>query len=287
MAGAAGDPYGPVSLEGADPMPRSPTITRRLAIAMTLTASALAACSSTGDGEGKTYVLVHGAWMGAAGWEPVADRLRDEEAEVLTPELPAHGDDPGNPADATLAAYVDKVAAAIDGAGRPVILVGHSMGGIVISATAEARSDDIARLVYVAAYVPRSGESLFDLAMTDGDSDIGGNLVDHEDGTLGIQPDAFPDLFCADCDADARATLVAGYRPEPAAPLATPVELTGGAFGALPRTYVSTAHDRVISPDLQSRMTTTTPMDRELTLETSHVPMLAAPDALAELLLDE
>ena len=86
---------------------------------------------------------------------------------------------------------------------------------------------------------------------------------------------------------DARATLVAGYRPEPAAPLATPVELTGGAFGALPRTYVSTAHDRVISPDLQSRMTTTTPMDRELTLETSHVPMLAAPDALAELLLDE
>jgi pimeloyl-ACP methyl ester carboxylesterase len=225
--------------------------------------------------------------MGAAGWDPVADRLRDEDAEVLTPELPAHGDDPAAPAEATLAAYVERVAAAIDGAGRPVILVGHSMGGIVISATAEERSADIARLVYVAAYVPRSGESLFDLAMTDSDSDIGANLVDHEDGTLGIQPDAFADLFCADCDADGRAALVAGYRPEPAAPLATPVELTSGAFGALPRTYLSTTHDRVISPDLQSRMTAATPMDRELTLETSHVPMLAAPDALAELLLDE
>jgi pimeloyl-ACP methyl ester carboxylesterase len=266
---------------------KSPRIARSLAIAMTLTAPALAACSSTGDGEGKTYVLVHGAWMGAAGWDPVADRLRDEDAEVLTPELPAHGDDPAAPAEATLATYVERVAAAIDGAGRPVILVGHSMGGIVISATAEERSADIARLVYVAAYVPRSGESLFDLAMTDSDSDIGANLVDHEDGTLGIQPDAFADLFCADCDADGRAALVAGYRPEPAAPLATPVELTSGAFGALPRTYLSTTHDRVISPDLQSRMTAATPMDRELTLETSHVPMLAAPDALAELLLDE
>lgn len=268
-------------------MTRTRPIARRVAIALTLAAPALAACSSTGDGEGKTYVLVHGSWMGAAGWGPVADRLREEEAEVLTPELPAHGDDPGDPADATLAAYVDRVASAIEGAGRPVILVGHSMGGIVISATAEERPDDIARLVYVAAYVPQDGESLFDLAMTDGDSDIGANLVDHEDGTLGIQPDAFADLFCADCDAEGRAALVAGYRPEPAAPLATPVALTGGAFGALPRTYVSTARDRVISPDLQSRMIDATPMDRELTLETSHVPMLAAPDVLAELLLDE
>ncbi|HEY8142661.1 MAG TPA: alpha/beta fold hydrolase, partial [Kofleriaceae bacterium] len=84
-------------------MTKSPRIARSLAIAMTLTAPALAACSSTGDGEGKTYVLVHGAWMGAAGWDPVADRLRDEDAEVLSPELPAHGDDPAAPAEATLA----------------------------------------------------------------------------------------------------------------------------------------------------------------------------------------
>lgn len=258
--------------------------TRRLAIAITLT---LFACSSEPPGEGKSYVLVHGAWMGAAGWEPVADRLRAEGAEVIVPELPAHGRDPAPPGDASLAGYVDRVSAAIDGAERPVLLVGHSMGGVVISAAAEARSADIAALIYVAAYVPDDGQSLFDLAMSDEDSQVGASLVDNGDGTVGIRSDAFPDLFCADCDADARAALVAGYRDEPVAPLAMPVALTDGAYGSLPRTYVGTARDRVISPSLQSRMISATPMDREVTLATSHVPMLAAPDALADALLDE
>src|SRR6185369_16288092 len=66
-----------------------------------LAAAALAtlgACSSAGAGDGKTYVLVHGAWMGAAGWGPVADRLRAEDAEVRTLDLPAHGGDATAPA---------------------------------------------------------------------------------------------------------------------------------------------------------------------------------------------
>ncbi len=258
--------------------------TRRLAIAITLT---LFACASDPPGEGKTYVLVHGAWMGATGWEPVADRLRDQGAEVIVPELPAHGRDPAPPGQATLAAYVDRVSAAIDGADRRVLLVGHSMGGVVISAAAEARTADIAALVYVAAYLPQDGQSLFDLAMADDDSQVGDSLVDNGDGTVGIRPDAFPDLFCADCDPDARAALLSGYRDEPVAPLATPVALTAGAYGSLPRTYIGTARDHVVSPSLQSRMIAATPVDRELTLDSSHVPMLAAPDALADALLAE
>lgn len=260
-------------------------MSRRLAIPLTMTL--LAACSSSRPGDGTTYVLVHGAWMGAAGWEPVAERLRAEGAEVLVPELPAHGGDPAAAADASLAAYTDRVAAALDTASRPVILVGHSMAGVVISATAEARPADVARLVYLAAYLPESGQSLLDLATTDQDSELAASLVDHGDGTIGVRPEAFADLFCADCDPEARDRLVAGYRPEPVAPLATPVALTAGAFGRVPRTYVATARDRVVSPDLQARMKAATPVDRELTLETSHVPMLAAPDALADLLLDE
>jgi len=259
------------------------TLRTALAIAMT----ALVACSSTGDGDGKTYVLVHGAWMGAAGWDPVAAQLRDEGASVIIPELPAHGADPAGPADATLAAYLDRVAGAIAQAERPVILVGHSMAGIVISASAERDPAGIAALVYVAAYVPTSGQSLFDLAMSDGDSEIGANLVDHQDGTLGIRPDAFAELFCADCGPEGKAVLAASYRDEPVAPLVTPIMLTEGAFGTLPRSYLATTRDRVVSPDLQSRMTAATPMDREVTLDTSHVPMLAAPGAVADALLAE
>lgn len=257
--------------------------TGRLVVAITMT---LSACASDPPGEGKSYVLVHGAWMGAAGWDPVADRLRAEGAEVSVPELPAHGDDPAPPGDASLTGYVDRVASAIDAATSPVILVGHSMAGVVISAAADARPEDLAALVYVAAYVPRDGESLLDLAMSDGDSEVGDNLLDNGDGTVGIRPQAFPDLFCADCDPDARAALVAGYRDEPVAPLATPVAL-GGASHAVPRTYVRTSRDRVVSPTLQARMIAATPMDRELTIATSHAAMLAAPDALAAALLAE
>jgi pimeloyl-ACP methyl ester carboxylesterase len=254
-----------------------------------LAAMGAAACTDpeAGAGAGKSYVLVHGAWMGGAGWEPVAVRLRAEDAEVHVLDLPAHGADPGAAAAATLDGYVERVSEALDSARRPVILVGHSMAGVVISQVAERRPADIASLVYVAAYAPASGQSLFDLAMSDAGSQIGPALVFGNDHTIGIKADAFADLFCADCDADARTALAGAYRPEPDAPLATPVTLTAGGFGTVRRSYLRTARDRVVSPSLQAAMIAATPMDREVTLDTSHVPLLAAPDQVAAALLEE
>jgi pimeloyl-ACP methyl ester carboxylesterase len=246
---------------------------------------ALAACSSSQPGDGKTYVLVHGAWMGSAGWAPVADELRARGADVHLFDLPAHGDDATPASTATLAGYVDRVSAELDAADRPVILVGHSMGGVVITEVADRRPADIARLVYVAAYLPRDGESLLDLAMSDADSQIGAHLEPHDDGTIGIAADAFPDLFCGtDCDDTARAALVAGYRDEPTAPLGTKVALTGGA-DTVAKTYVHTGEDRVVSPSLQSAMVAATPVNREVTLDASHAVLLSQPDALAQALL--
>jgi pimeloyl-ACP methyl ester carboxylesterase len=146
---------------------------------MTLAAVALAglgACTSPGAGDGKTYVLVHGAWMGSAGWGPVADRLRDEGAEVRTLDLPAHGGDVTAPSAATLGGYVDRVSAELDAAGSRVILVAHSMGGVVISQAADRKPDQVESVVYIAAYVPVNGKSLLDIAMTDADSQVGPNL---------------------------------------------------------------------------------------------------------------
>lgn len=258
--------------------------TRMLAVALAAT-TGLAACSDdAAPGDGKTYVLVAGAWMGASGWDDVATALRADGATVIVPELPAHGADPAPASSATLAGYVDRVSAAIDGAGGPVILAGHSMAGVVISQVAERRPADIARLVYVAAYLPTDGQGLFDLAMADPDSEIGPHLIFNPDGTAGVDPAAFPDLFCADCDADARAALVAGYRDEPGGPLAEKVALTA-AFAGVAKTYVRTANDRVVSPALQAQMLAATPVGDVEELSTSHVPMLAAPAELEALLL--
>ena len=233
------------------------------------------------------YVLVHGAWMGEAGWSDVAAELRAADAEVHAIDLPAHGSDPTPPSGASLDAYVASVSAELDAMHRPVVLVGHSMGGVVITQLAEQRPRDIARLVYVAAYVPTNGQSLFDLAMMDTDSQLGPSLEFNSDGTIDVAATAFPGLFCADCSTDASDQLVAGYRTEPSAPLKQPVAITSAGAGSVAKTYVHTSADRVVSPSLQARMVAATPMASEITLATSHAAMLAQPHELAVALLHQ
>jgi pimeloyl-ACP methyl ester carboxylesterase len=257
----------------------------KLSLLLFTALTACGACSDDKPGEGKTFVLVHGAFMGAAGWGPVAEELRDHGAAVTVVELPAHGQDATPASAASLAAYVARVGQAIDASGKPVILVGHSMGGIVISQVAERRPADIAKLAYVAAYVPANGQSLLDLATTDQASELGKHLLPREDGTLDVATDAFANLFCADCTEAARASLLAGYRAEPGAPLQTKVAL-GAAFAAVPKIYLRTTRDLVISPALQSQMIATTPMQRTQDLTTSHMPLLSAPTKVAAALLE-
>jgi pimeloyl-ACP methyl ester carboxylesterase len=247
-------------------------------------AAALAACGHSGDD--KTYVLVHGAWLDKTGWDAVAAKLAHEGAEVRTLDLPAHGDDPTPVSGASLRAYVDRVEAELDAAHHRAIVVGHSMGGVVVSQVAAERAADVASVVYLGAFVPQDGQSLLELSMMDTHSQIGPSLVFNNDGTVDVAQAAFPDLFCADCDADARAALVASYRAEPVMPLGEKVSL-GGDFASVRKTYIHTGQDRVISPAFQNQMIAATPMDREVTLDTSHTAMLDAPDDVAGALLDE
>ncbi|MCA9709612.1 MAG: alpha/beta hydrolase [Myxococcales bacterium] len=239
--------------------------------------------TTTGEPEqGRSLVLVHGAWMGAWSWDRVVPELEAAGHAVRVVELPAHGDDPTAPARASLEGYRDAVLAAMDDAGEPVVLVGHSMGGMVISAAAQARPGDVDALVYVAAYLPQDGQSLLDLAFMDPDSLVGQSLVDNGDGTTSIQSEAIGEVFCADCSPRDVMLLQQAHRPEPGAPLATPIALDDGAFGQVPRHYVRTAQDQAVSPALQEQMILASPVDAEVTLDTSHCPMLVDPSGLAE-----
>ncbi len=245
-------------------------------------AATLAACTSSAP---RHYVLVHGAWSDQHAWDTVAAKLRAAGAKVDTIDLPGHGSDTTPIDQLSMAAYADRVGQAIDAAGGKVILVGHSMAGMVISQAAENRPSQIRSLVYVGAYVPQSGQSLFALATSDPGSHVGANL-EQKGATIGIKTDAFPDLFCADCDATAKQALVASYHDEPAAPLQQPVTLTDN-FARLPKTYIHTTNDQVVSPGFQHQMTQATPMTHERDIATSHMAMLAQPDELVGLLLEE
>src|SRR5260370_40737879 len=108
-----------------------------------------------------TYLLVHGAWHGAWCWRKVVPLLEKVGNGWLAPDLPGHGQDSTSLAYVTLEAYVSRLLPLVDAAPEPVILVGHSLGGTVISQVAEARPEKVRLLVYLSALLPRAGESAF------------------------------------------------------------------------------------------------------------------------------
>jgi pimeloyl-ACP methyl ester carboxylesterase len=105
------------------------------------------------------YVLIHGGNHGAWCWDKVASLLRKEGHLVEAPDLPGHGKDKTPIQDVTLQSCIDEVCSVINAQSEPVILVGHSMGGLVISQVAEQVPDKIRVLVYLSALLLRSGES--------------------------------------------------------------------------------------------------------------------------------
>lgn len=138
----------------------------------------LAGCSKGGNPvSSKTFVLVHGAWQAPYVWDVVKSQLESKGQKVIVVELPAHGSDMTSPAAVSIDVYRDKVIAAILNVNGKVILVGHSMGGVVVTAVAEKIPSRIEKLVYIGAFLPANGQSLMDLAMTDAQSILGPNLI--------------------------------------------------------------------------------------------------------------
>ena len=104
-------------------------------------------------------VLVHGSFHGAWCWEYLIPLLEARGHRVVAPNLPASGGDPAPFENANLVTYATRIAAAIDELSGPVMLVGHSMGGIVCSQVAEWRPERIAAVVYVVGLLLRPGET--------------------------------------------------------------------------------------------------------------------------------
>ena len=243
--------------------------------------------SATADLPAPTYVVVHGAWSGPWAWDAVATQLKAKGKEVTVVELPAHGDDQTPIAGATLDAYVMKVETAVNAAPGPVVLIGHSLGGVIISQVAEQEPEHIAKLIFVAGFVPKDGDSALALAMSDPDSLLGkGALsVDKEHGIGDVDPAKLVDVFCADCSPAAQAQLQAHYRTEPVAPLATPVHISAANWGTVAKYYVYTKQDNAISYPAQQAQTAHVTFVKTTLLDSSHSPFLAKPDELVAALL--
>ncbi len=235
----------------------------------------------------KTIVLIHGAWSDASSWDAVIPLLKKQGHEVITVNLTGHGKDTTSFAGITFRTYVDQVKAAI-GSRHEVILVGHSFAGLVISQVAEEMPAQIGKLIYLAAALPHDGESLLSLAQQDPGSHIGKSLtVDKEHGQAIIAKDAIADIFAADAPVPVQQYLTSHVKPEPLAPLATPVQLTEQHFGSIKKVYIHTVNDNAISYGAQQHMVKAGKVDKVYTLASSHTPFISMPDKLAEIILSE
>jgi pimeloyl-ACP methyl ester carboxylesterase len=234
-----------------------------------------------------TFVLVHGAFAGGWCWETFAPLLEADGHTVDALDLPGHGNDPAPISEMTLENNARRVADHVEAASEPVVLVGHSMGGMSITQAAEVVPDRIAKLVYVAAFLPADGMTLPQLAAMEPNVDgVQANIVlDEEHGTCTIAAHALREVVYGECSDEAFAFAAARREPEALAAVGAPVRLTDARAGSVPRIYIECTRDRSIGIEKQRVMQALRPCEQVFTLDTDHSPYLSTPRELADCLL--
>ena len=233
-----------------------------------------------------TFVLVHGAWHGGWCWERVAPLLVAQGHRVLAPDLPGMGADPREHGSDPLGDWTDFVAELATSADEPVILVGHSLGGVVISEVAERVPDAVDRLVYLTAFLLQSGQSLADVAGRHPDVGPGPALRPAKvDGEVIVDPDQAIGIFYNAMSGDDARAAVDRLVAQPVAAFTKPVTLTAERFGRVRRAYVEATEDQAISLEMQRDMQALLPCEPVITLQCDHSPFYSTVPELAEALL--
>jgi pimeloyl-ACP methyl ester carboxylesterase len=223
-------------------------------------------------------VLVHGAWADGSSWSKVIPLLEAQGYHVVAAELPLTSleDD-----DAATQRAIARITAAYPG---PVLLVGHSYGGVVIG-DKPGSSPNVAGLVYVAAFAPDSGESALSLLATLSTPPLISQYLvfDGAQQFATISPQGVAAAFAQDLSKLEQITLTATQGPTSLAALsATPTVLP--AWRTKPTWFIVSAQDEVITADLEERLAER--MNAiTITLPTCHVAMLQEPLRVAEFIV--
>ena len=218
-----------------------------------------------------TVVLVHGAWADASSWRRVIPHLLAKGVPVVAVQNPTSslGDD------------VQVTQRALDSIEGPIVLVGHSWGGAVIT---EAGNDPkVKALVYVAAFAPKVGQSVGDLVGVHESPPALGKIRDDGAGFLSLSAQGWVEDVASDLPEDEARVLAVVQLPFPASAFGD--QITEVAWSTRPTWYVVSAEDRVVSVALERELAAM--MKAKTTeLKAGHLSLLSMPDAVADIIID-
>lgn len=244
-----------------------------------------------GSGQ-KNYLLVHGAWHGAWCWDKVVPEMRAKGHNVIAIDLPGHGKDTSNADNITLNDYVQKVVSVAKTIKGEVILVGHSMGGVVISQAAEyLGTAKVSKLIYLDAFLPKNGESVSGLARLieatlPPDSTrltIGKGLnISSSRKSSTFKPEVADILFYHDCSAADKAFAHQNLSRQSFAPLGTPVSVSDNVYGRILKYYILCTESKDLD---KSILPTRVHCEKIFKIKSSHSPFFSKPRKLVKILL--
>jgi len=218
-----------------------------------------------------TVVLVHGAWADGSSWSEVIARLQAKGLRVVSVQNPLN----------SLADDVATARRAIDAQTGPVVLVGHSWGGTVI--TQAGTAEKVTALVYVSAFAPESGESTNDVQSRHSPPGYVNLLQVAPSGHLWFPQGELPHWFAQDLPSPNAAVLAATQVPIHAS--AFDDKVTEAAWHSKPSWYLVTEQDRMIYPRLQREMATRMKA-HVVAVPASHVPFLSMPRETTAIILE-
>jgi len=219
------------------------------------------------------YLLVHGSWHGSWCWEKLIPHLERRSHTASAIDLPS---DPAS----SYGDYVRCVEGAIERLPAPMVVVSHSMSGVVVAPLA----DRVAHSFYIAAFLPPNGESLLDAAIRFNDSDVPSILrVDEQANLDYIDPVGARDVFYGDLDDETAQWAIERLRPQPRAPILEPMQWLDRDRHRSRRTYIVCTQDRDVSVAGQWEMAEASAGEIR-PIECGHFPFLSHPEKLADLL---
>jgi pimeloyl-ACP methyl ester carboxylesterase len=214
----------------------------------------------------------------------VTPLLAGQGHKVYAFDLPCHGEDQSPADQMTLEAYTRKVCTVLDEIEEPVILVGHSMGGVVISQSAELRPEKVKSLVYVSAFLLKHNESISDLHHLD--PEVAASAFETNDGvSFGVKSDFVKPLFynCTkDEDIERAKSLL---KPESFLVVSSTKLQVSDRYERIPRYYVECLQDQAIPHAFQKKMYLESPCEKIFTIDTDHSPFYSTPEQLSSILL--